>query len=195
MTAALSARTRNNGLRVALLWLLAVCCMMASYAADTSAPAHIQKELAPAYLSGQGSFRWFGIKIYDAQLWVGDKGFNSNTPDNSKFALDLRYARSLQGRKIAEASRDQIQKSGLANAQQLAEWQSRMEQIFPDVNEGTHLTGIYLPNTGARFYLDGKAIGEIMNAAFAQAFFAIWLSPKTTAPQLRNALLAGAAAR
>ena len=195
MTAALSARTRNNGLRVAVLWLLAVCCMMASYAADTNAPAHIQKELAPAYLSGQGSFRWFGIKIYDAQLWVGDKGFNSNTPDNSKFALDLRYARSLQGRKIAEASRDQIQKSGLANAQQLAEWQSRMEQIFPDVNEGTHLTGIYLPNTGARFYLDGKAIGEIMDAAFAQAFFAIWLSPKTTAPQLRNALLAGAAAR
>ena len=195
MTAALSARTRNNGLRVAVLWLLAVCCMMASYAADTSAPTHIQKELAPAYLSGQGSFRWFGIKIYDAQLWVGDKGFNSNTPDNSKFALDLRYARSLQGRKIAEASRDQIQKSGLANAQQLAEWQSRMEQIFPDVNEGTHLTGIYLPNTGARFYLDGQAIGEIMDAAFAQAFFAIWLSPKTTAPQLRNALLAGAAAR
>ncbi|RQO33672.1 hypothetical protein DBR37_15495 [Herminiimonas sp. KBW02] len=166
-----------------------------SYAADTTTPAHIQKELSPAYLSGQGSFRWFGLKIYDARLWVGEQGYNSAAPETSKFALDLRYARSLQGRKIAEASRDEIQKLGLGNAQQLTEWQNRMEQIFPDVSEGTHLTGVYLPNAGARFYLDGKAIGEIMDAAFAQAFFAIWLAPKTTAPQLRNALLAGAAAR
>jgi hypothetical protein len=195
MTQAMPARALNSGLRLVVLWLIAVCTITPSYAADASAPAHIQKELTPAYLSGLGSFRWFGLKIYDAQLWVGDKGFNSNTPDNHKFALDLRYARTLQGRKIAEASRDEIQKLGLGNEQQLTEWQSRMEQIFPDVSEGMHLTGIYLPQIGARFYLDGKAIGEIKDAAFAQAFFALWLSPKTTAPQLRNALLAGAAPR
>ncbi|MBX9798459.1 MAG: chalcone isomerase family protein [Burkholderiaceae bacterium] len=189
------AGARYHCLRVVVLWLFAACVMTNnSYAADT-APAHIQKELAPAYLSGLGSFRWFGLKIYDAQLWVGKQGYNSATPESSKFALDLRYARALQGRKIAEASRDEMQKLGLGNAQQLAEWQSKMEQIFPDVSEGTHLTGVYLPNSGARFYLDGKAIGEIMDAAFAQAFFAIWLAPKTTAPQLRTALLADAAAR
>lgn len=190
-----SAPAGARYLRVAVLWLFAVCIMTNSYAADTAAPAHIQRELAPAYLSGQGSFRWFGLKIYDAQLWVGEQGYNSAMPERSKFALDLRYARSLQGRKIAEASRDEIQKLGLGNTQQLAEWQSRMEQIFPDVIEGTHLTGVYLPNSGARFYLDGKTIGEIMDPAFAQAFFSIWLAPKTTAPQLRTALLAGAAAR
>jgi hypothetical protein len=195
MTQTVPARAHYHYLRVAVLWLLAVCIWTNnSHAADTAA-AHIQKELAPAYLSGQGSFRWFGLKIYDAQLWVSEQGYSSATPESSKFALDLRYARKLQGRKIAEASRDEIQKLGLGNAQQLADWQSRMEQIFPDVSEGTHLTGIYLPNSGARFYLDGKVIGEIMDAAFAQAFFAIWLAPKTTAPQLRTALLADAAAR
>lgn len=195
MTQTVPARAHYHYLRVAVLWLLAVCIWTNnSHAADTAA-THIQKELAPAYLSGQGSFRWFGLKIYDAQLWVGEQGYSSATPESSKFALDLRYARKLQGRKIAEASRDEIQKLGLGNAQQLADWQSRMEQIFPDVSEGTHLTGIYLPNSGARFYLDGKVIGEIMDAAFAQAFFAIWLAPKTTAPQLRTALLADAAAR
>ncbi|MNR84280.1 hypothetical protein D3C72_150770 [compost metagenome] len=181
--------------RLALLALLTVCFVAAAFAADVAAPAHIQKELATPRLSGQGSFRWFGLKIYDAQLWVGAQGYQASAPEANKFALDLRYARSLQGSKIAVASREEMEKLGLGNEQQRAQWQSQMEQIFPDVNDGTHLTGIYLPNAGARFYLDGKVIGEIVDANFAQAFFAIWLDAKTTAPQLRTALLAGAAAR
>jgi len=181
--------------RYAYAGLLATCVLVSAYAADPAAPAHIQKELSPAYPAGSGSFRWLGLKIYDAQLWIGDKGYNGDAPGANKFALDLRYARNLQGRKIAEASRDEMQKLGIATTQQGAEWQSKMEQIFPDVHDGTHLTGIYLPHAGARFYLDGKAIGEIADPAFALAFFAIWLDPGTSAPQLRTALLAGAAPR
>lgn len=175
--------------------LIAACVLTAADAADPSAPAHINKELAPAYLAGSGSFRWFGLKIYDAQLWVGAQGYQSDAPEAHKFALDLRYARKLQGRKIAEGSRDQMQKLGMGTTQQRADWQNKMEQIFPDVSDATHLTGVYLPQAGARFYLDGKVIGEITDPAFAQAFFAIWLDPRTTAPQLRTALLAEAAAR
>lgn len=181
--------------RAILGCLLAICMAATAQGADPVAPNHIQKELGSTQLSGQGSYRWFGLKLYDAQFWVGEQGYRSNAPAASKFALDLRYARTLQGRKIAEASREEIQKLGLGSAQQLSAWQSQMEQIFPDVHEGTRLTGIYLPDTGVRFYLDGKPIGEIMDAAFGRAFFAIWLDPATSAPQLRTALLAGAIAR
>ena len=157
-------------------------------------PSQIHTEIPQARLAGQGTFRWFGLKIYDAQLWVGRDGYRPQA-SAVKFALDLRYARSLQGKKIAEASDEQIAKLNLGSAQQRATWKAAMTQVFPDVQDGSHLTGIYLPNQGARFYLDGKPIGDIMDADFAQAFFAIWLSPNTTAPQLRDALLNNAEPR
>ncbi|WP_353156134.1 chalcone isomerase family protein [Herminiimonas fonticola] len=170
----------------ALMWTVAL-------AREPAAPQHIEKEIGQARLAGQGSFRWFGLKIYDAALWVGDKGYRAQAPAAAKLVLDLRYARNLQGKKIAAASEDEMRKLGLGSAQQRASWQAAMENIFPDVNEGTHLSGVYLPNEGARFYLNGKFIGEIMDAEFSHAFFAIWLDPQTTAAQLRNALLADAA--
>lgn len=164
-------------------------------AAGSAAPPYIQDEVPQVRLAGQGSFRWFGLKIYDAQLWVGAQGIDANAPLMSKLVLELRYARSLQGAKIAATSQQEMQKLGLGTAQQRADWQARMEDIFPDVRDGTHLSGVFLPDQGARFYLNGRAIGEIMDAEFGRAFFAIWLDAKTTDPTLRSALLADAAPR
>lgn len=166
----------------------------AAHAAEPT-PIHMQSEVRQARLAGQGSFRWFGLKIYDAQFWVGDKGYRASAPSAAGFALDLRYARRLQGVKIADAAQEEMLKLNLGSAAQRAAWQTKMTNIFPDVQEGTHLTGVYLPNQGARFYLDGKLLGEIMDAEFGQAFFAIWLDARTTAPALRSALLADAAPR
>lgn len=182
-------------LKHTLIWAIAAAMITPVLAADATAPRHIESELAAARLSGQGSFRWFGLKIYDAQLWVSDKGYRSDAPTASKLALDLRYARSLQGEKIAEASEEEMRKLNMGSLSQRANWQAQMAAIFPDVEDGTHLTGIYLPKEGVRFYLNGKIIGDIMDPEFAHAFFAIWLAPGTTASQLRTALLTGAAPR
>ncbi len=163
--------------------------------AAAAAPAPVDTELPGARLAGSGTFKYFGLQIYDAQFWVGPNGYRPAAPKAEKFALDLRYTRSLHGRKIATASTDEIKKLGLGTPEQRADWQARMEKIFPDVQEGTRITGIYLPEEGARFYRDGKPIGEITDPAFGYAFFAIWLDPKTTAGALRDALLANAGPR
>jgi len=161
-------------------------------ASSAIAPAHILNEVSQARLAGEGSYRWFGLKIYDAQLWVGEKGYAVHAPSDEKFVLNLRYARDLYGKKIAEASRDEMQKLGLGSAQQREQWLARMEKLFPDVKDGTHLSGVYLPDEGARFYLDGTLLGDIRDAAFARAFFAIWLDANSSAQSLRLALLVNA---
>ncbi len=150
-----------------------------------AAAPHIAAEIPAARLAGEGNYRWFGLKIYAAQLWVGEAGYRSD----ATFALDLHYARNLNGAKIAEASRDEISKLGLGSETQRTAWLAGMTRLFPDVAEGDHLTGIFRPGQGARFYLNGKLQGEINDPQFAQAFFAIWLDPKTSAPELRKALL------
>lgn len=144
-----------------------------------------------ARMAGQGAFTWFGMKIYDATLWVGDAGYAAGAP----FALELRYARALSGARIAEASADQMEKTGGGNPLQRAAWLERMRAVFPDVKEGARITGVFLPGGVVRFDLDGAALGTISEPGFAQAFAGIWLSPRTTAPRLREALLKEAAPR
>ena len=160
-----------------------------------AAPSHIQADVPGARLAGHGAFRYFGMKIYDAQLWVGAKGYDAAAPTAAPLALDLNYSRTLNGKKIAEASRDEMKKLNEGTAQQREVWLAKMTAIFPDVQEGTHITGIYLPAVGARFYLNGAPLGEIADPEFGKAFFAIWLDPKTTGGKLRSALLADAAPR
>ncbi|MES2317791.1 MAG: chalcone isomerase family protein [Pseudomonadota bacterium] len=164
---------------------------LCAFDAAVAAPAHIEEHLSQARMAGKGAFTWFGLRIYDAELWVGEKGYQDNAP----FVLELRYARKLDGAKIAQASFDEMEKLGAGSAAQRAAWLARMKEIFPDVQEGTRISGVNLGAGGARFYLDGKALASVPDPAFARAFFGIWLDPRTSARGLRSALLKDAAAR
>lgn len=150
-------------------------------------PVHIAQEIEGAKLIGEGQFRWLGFKVYDAQLWTGQLHFSFPSP--GKFALDFRYALSLQGKKIAESGIKEIEKLGFGTPRQRQQWLHDMEGCFPDVEAGTHLTGVYEPGIGASFYRDGKKTCDVADSEFGNAFFAIWLDPRTTASHLREQLL------
>jgi hypothetical protein len=170
--------------------LLVLLCAVPAQA--VSVPAPVGNEIGNARLAGQGSYRWFGFKIYDAQLWVGERGYRPHAPESAKFALSLTYARALYGKHIARTSIDEISKLGYGTSEQKVAWLRQMEALFPDVHEGTQISGVYLPEHGARFYMNGKLLGEIADTEFARAFFAIWLDPRTSAPSLRDSLLSSA---
>ena len=169
------------------------CCalLLLAWGPVSAAPEYAAQELGGARLAGQGVYTWFGLTIYAAELWVGPQGYGAAAP----FALELRYARSLSGRKIAEASADQMEKIGAGSEAQRAAWLEKMRSIFPDVRDGSRLGGVFLPGRGVRFYRDGKELALVDDPAFAQAFFGIWLDPATSAPKLRAALLRDAAPR
>jgi hypothetical protein len=44
-------------------------CVATAQAANI--PEQVKSEIGSARLAGQGSYRWFGLKIYDAEFWVG----------------------------------------------------------------------------------------------------------------------------
>lgn len=171
--------------------LLVLSAMLLALGAATAAPAHIAAHLNQPRIAGTGVYSWFGLRIYEAELWVGEHGYQDGAP----FVLELRYARKLDGTKIAQASADQMEKLGAGSAAQRAAWLARMREIFPNVKEGTRISGVFLPGAGARFYLDGNALAGVPDPDFARAFFAIWLDPRTSAGALRAALLKDAAAR
>jgi hypothetical protein len=175
---------------IRLLQTALLAAALAGGAVHAAMP-QIAPDLPGARVSGQGKFTWFGMKIYDASLWVGEAGYAPGAP----FALELRYARALSGARIAEASADQMEKTGGGTAAQRALWLEKMRAIFPDVKDGSRITGVFVPGGAVRFHLDAAVLGTIAEPGFAQAFAGIWLSPRTTAPQLRDALLREAARR
>ncbi len=190
----MSAAERGRAL-AAVLALLAAPAPPAAPPDEPAPAVHIAMELPQARLAGQGGFTWFGLTIYQARLWVGRQGYRGSAPEAAPFVLELRYERALDGRGIAEASVEQMRKIGAGSEPQRQSWLHTMARIFPDVKAGERLSGAYLPAAGARFYLDGKLLAEVPDAAFARAFFGIWLDPASSAGALRQALLLEAAPR
>ncbi|MFO1371823.1 MAG: chalcone isomerase family protein [Candidatus Competibacteraceae bacterium] len=131
---------------------------------------------------GSGELRRFGFLIYEATLWAGDD------PTRPPLALQLTYQRHIQGQALVEASVAEMRKLGVTEKAQLERWSMALARIFPNVRPGDHLFGLYLPE-GAHFHQGGRWLGSIQEPAFARAFFGIWLDERTSAPELRAALL------
>ncbi len=178
------------GTAVALLLLWPVLGVAQPAVADRAqVPAYIARDIVDARPAGRGKLTWFGLHIYDARLYVPERGIDVTDLGSQRFALALTYARPVDGKAIAERSRDEIVKLGLGSQEQRITWLREMAAIFPDVDAGQTLSGLHLADGTTRFYLDGRLIGRIDDRAFGSAFFAIWLDPRTSVPKLRNELL------
>ncbi len=167
----------------------------ATAAASARPPSAVVTALTEARLAGEGILRWFGLKIYEARLWIGAEGLEPARFASKPFALDLRYSRSLKGDSIARTSHEEIERLGFGDPGRRDAWLEAMRGIFPDVREGDRITGVNRPGRGVSFYRNDRSIGSIDDPEFAPAFFAIWLDPRTIAPGLREQLLARIDAR
>ena len=156
--------------------------------AQTAAPPWLQAAVPQAKALGQGRLTFFGLKVYDARLWVAP-GFEAERFEQHTFALALSYLRGLKGALIAERSLKEMRPLPGFDAGREATWLARMTELFPDVGDGDTLVGIHHPGVGARFVLNGQARGLVDDPLFARLFFGIWLSAQTSEPQLRQALL------
>lgn len=156
--------------------------------AQADAPAWLRAELPGALLVGQGRLTFFGLKVYDARLWAVP-AFDAVRFEQQPFALALTYLRGLKGPLIAERSLKEMRSLPGFDASRESAWLARMTELFPDVGDGDTLVGLHLPGVGARFTLNGQVRGQVDDALFARLFFGIWLSPKTSEPALRQALL------
>jgi hypothetical protein len=121
------------------------------------------------------------------------EGFTADAFTQRPLAIEIEYARALAGQKIAERSLAEMQRIAPIPADRRAAWLAAMQRAFPDVAQGDRLTGLHRPGEGVRFFHNGTLRAEVPDPGFAPAFLAIWLSPKTSEPKLRLALLGSSA--
>jgi hypothetical protein len=131
----------------------------------------------------------WGFDLYDAKLWARPS-FAPAQYARHAFALELLYLRGVKGEAIAQRSLDEMKRQAPIAEAQAQAWLKAMYSVFPDVQKGDRITGVHKPEQGAEFWLNDRLVGQVNDAQFAQLFFGIWLSPQTSAPEVRKALLA-----
>ena len=151
-------------------------------------PTEVATGIPGAKLQGSGTLRFMGLRIYDARLWLGATAVGADW-SATPLALELDYARSLDGVRIAERSLSEMRRQGDIAADVADRWLAAMKQLFPDVKAGDRITALNVPGLGVRFFINGQLKGDVRDATFARYFLGIWLSPKTSEPALRDSLL------
>ena len=151
-------------------------------------PPEVEAELPNAKRLGSGRLSFMLLHVYDARLWVHD-GFDAADFAKSPLALELEYARTLYGGLIADRSLAEMKRNADIADEKSQRWLALMKQLFVDVHKGDRITGVQVPGVATRIFVNGRLRGEVRDAEFTRLFFGIWLSPATSEPKLRDALL------
>ena len=159
---------------------LALLGITPAYALD-----HIRTYVPAAQKVGKGRLTYLFWDVYDATLYAPQGSWQEGQP----FALQLSYLREIEGKKIADRSVEEMRNQGIKDEVKLATWHAQMRKIFPNVDEGVRLTGVYTEKGETVFYKNDREVGRINDPEFSKAFFDIWLNEKTSAPDLRRKLL------
>jgi hypothetical protein len=182
-------RRRLLGLLGAAAALRAVPAAADAGARDGVAPPpEVARHLPGAMRVGEGRYTFFGFSVYEASLWSAAP-VPAQRWWEADFALSLRYARSLRGTAIAERSIEEMKRQAAVSDAQQRTWLAWMRGAFPDVRAGDRITGLYQRPDHCEFFYQGRPTAQVGDAEFARLFFGIWLSPRTSAPDLRAALL------
>lgn len=170
--------------------LLTACLLTFSLAgwAAGAPPEQVTSALGDGRQLGTNKFTWFGLHVYDAQIW-------SNVP-NQQFDytkhpcwLELTYARDFKGSDIAERSKDEMKEIGAGNDEKREAWEKKLAEIFPNVKKGDSLSALHVPGKSMQFFHNGKPLAQIQDMELAKAFMGIWLDAKTSEPKMRKKLL------
>jgi len=152
-------------------------------AARAEAEPDLSQYLPGAKRVGQGQLTWLGLPIYLAELWAVDGKYQADRA----FILSLTYFRAIKQAQIVNASLEQMQKLGSA-VEQHPDWGEKLSTVFQDVGESDRISGLFYPGDHAQFFFNDRKTGHL-DALLADNLAAIWLSPKSSEPALRKALL------
>lgn len=141
-------------------------------------------------LRGRAFYRFWGLEIYEASLWLPTQAGLAWSSHN--LVLSLLYRRHFAAQDIAERSVQEMQLQGSLAPNVARQWQRQLAEVLTDVRPGERLTAAYVPQRGVRFWhhaRDVTPLGQLEDVTLASKFIGIWLAPSTSAPALRQALL------
>lgn len=140
---------------------------------------------------GTGKYAILFITAFDAQLWTDAPAWSMDAP----FAMTLRYHMGFSADYlVARSLREMRHVDPALSDADIARYKKAMEPIFAPASSGDEMSMLFLPAEQGKpesvwFFKNGSPTGKISEPGFARDFFGVWLSPNTSDPDLRKALL------
>ena len=181
MTDSLSKYRRISLPAKTFLFGLALLCSGLVTASNDHNRSLVVKNMSQVESLGQGRMTYWGFTLYDARLYASKE-------TKGGIALDIQYLRKFEANALVKQTLDELKNLGVSDTQR-SEWVEPLARAFKTVQVGDSITAIRKPQGGTQFFYNGQFVSEISGESFSQAFFGIWLHPKTSAPQLRKVLL------
>ncbi len=134
---------------------------------------------------GKGRHSWFGIRMYDATLWIVGPQWSAAAPH----ALDIEPGRDVPADTLVKNAIAEMRDLKVGDARQLGIWQAEMKKLIPNVKQGDQIV-IFCPDTNRTLaYLNDSSTGEVDDPSFCPAIMSVWLHPQTKHQAVRKSLL------
>jgi len=134
---------------------------------------------------GQAEMRWLFFPLYQVALKTADGRYQGNRYPQ---ALDILYRRNIAKEDLLTATDNQWQRLRVPEVQR-QQWLKQLGTIWPTIKRGDRL-GLSVNTDGSNnFIYNGRNIGGVNDKKFGESFLAIWLSPNTSQPSIRQLLI------
>ncbi|MFO7862266.1 MAG: chalcone isomerase family protein [Desulfosalsimonas sp.] len=175
---------------VLLAWLFIVVCPAGAQAPDFAKQKNIDGHTLT--LCGTGVLRYMVfIKAYKGAFYL-EKGKTADqaTDHQSARCLVLHYFHAVKAGDFAKATREMIKKNVSSDRfSSLLPKIEKFNDLYRDIKPGDRYTAAYTPESGTRLWLNDKLLGGVKGAAFAAAFFAIWIGENPIDETFRDRML------
>jgi hypothetical protein len=147
--------------------------------------AAARAEVDALQMVGQARLEVLWWPVYESRLYSpGGNYFEGVRP----LRLEIQYLRDVEAQDLVDHTRKEWQRLGVVGPQP-QQWLETLARLWPDNRKNDALALVLDQQGRGTFLLNGKALGTIDDPGFGEDFLAIWLSPQTSRPELRLALL------
>lgn len=141
--------------------------------------------LPPLQLVGEARLSVLFWNVYDSRLYTEDGRYSEN---QRPLRLEITYLMDIKSDALVEQTAKEWEHLKVEHPGQAA-WLEQLNDLWPDVSKGDTITLELDADNRSLFYLNEKLLGDMDDPEFGEHFVAIWLSPDTSRPRVREALL------
>jgi Chalcone isomerase-like len=134
---------------------------------------------------GKGRHTVWGIKVYDATLWIVGLRWSTDAPH----ALDIEPGRAVPADTLVKNAIAEMRDLKVGDESKLRNWQTEMSRVIPSIKQGDQVVIFCAPSNQTLVYLNETSVGAISDPSFCPAVMSVWLHPQTKHQAMRKSLL------
>ncbi len=136
-------------------------------------------------LVGEAELKFMFWSVYYSRLYTADGGYREG---QLPLRMEMEYQLPVKRKALVERTAQEWDHLGVEQARQ-EPWLTALRDLWPDLERKDTLTLEVDAGGVSTFFHNGEPLGRIADQAFADRFLAIWLSPDTSRPEVRKALI------